>query len=473
VLYLNDPITFDSRFIRLLSWKPSLILGWRAANIPRNTDWSEFDIILSNHQISLQRATELGAKSSQYFYPGFPEFISETVKDEPKDWDVVFSGSLSHEHLKRIEYLKAAAKAPLGEKGEFSIAFFIPLATSYSESLPAGIAMNNQGERWGLDMYRALKHGRIVINAEIDLAKGEAGNMRLFEATGVGSFLLTEYHDNIRQYFEPGVEIETFRNSKELIEKIYYYLAHPEEREAIAICGQERCFRDYSMKKRVQELDNIIHKRPLIKTDRQNTTPENPSKQDLEVYWNPKMSEILETWGEGNVWHELRFIMSGLHGKVLDIACGTGKNIEDLQKFTDLDVYGFDISDFLIRKAIDRGIPVENLSVCDATKTEYSDNFFDYSYSIGALEHFTEKGIYEAISESYRITKRCSFHMVPVSRSGLDEGWMKTNQSYYNNSVAWWMQKYKASYHTVLVLDSLWKDQTSIGKWFICMKGNG
>lgn len=34
-------------------------------------------------------------------------------------------------------------------------------------------------------------------------------------------------------------------------------------------------------------------------SDRQTTTSGNPSKQDLEVYWNPKMSEILETWGEG------------------------------------------------------------------------------------------------------------------------------------------------------------------------------
>jgi len=276
ILYLSDPITFDSRFLKSLSWKPSLILGWRAANIPKETDWSLFDIILSHLSVCRKQALELGARSSEYFIPGFPKLFADILNNEQKQFDVIFSGQYSPLHQTRNAYLKEIAKAPLGLGGEFSIGFFI--SSQQPEILPAGIAMNNQGERWGLDMYRALKHGRIVINAEIDLAKGEAGNMRLFETTGVGSFLLTEYHDNIRQYFEPGVEIETFRNSKELIEKIYYYLAHPEEREAIAICGQERCFRDYSMKKRVQELDNIIRKH--LKSDNKIITQSIISEED-------------------------------------------------------------------------------------------------------------------------------------------------------------------------------------------------
>jgi hypothetical protein len=109
-------------------------------------------------------------------------------------------------------------------------------------------------------MYRALKSGRISLNIHIDVAKGEIGNMRMFEATGIGSFLLTDDGEHLRKYFEPGVEIETFRDSQELIEKIYYYLEHPEEREAIARRGQERCLRDYSMSKRAAEFDQIIKK---------------------------------------------------------------------------------------------------------------------------------------------------------------------------------------------------------------------
>ncbi len=261
ILYLSDPITFDSRFVRALTWKPSLVLGWRAAAIPNGTDWTEFDLILSNHTPSRERALACGAKATEYFQPGFPEFLAEAVKSEVKLWDVVFAGGVYADHTQRLAYLKEVAKAPLGPKGDFSLAYFI---LSSPEVLPAGVSMYNQGARWGMEMYRPLKKARIALNIHIDLTQGEkgkeGGNMRMFETTGVGSFLLTDDMVNIRQYFEPGVELETFQSPPELIEKIHYYLEHPDAREAIARRGQARCLKEHSMSKRVMELNNIIQK---------------------------------------------------------------------------------------------------------------------------------------------------------------------------------------------------------------------
>ena len=195
-----------------------------------------------------------------------------------------------------------------------------------------------------------------------------------------------------------------------------------------------------------------------------------PNEQALDVYWDPKMAAILETWGEGNAWNEIQLLLANARGSVLDIACGTGKVMTILAPYPQLELYGFDISDFLISKAVERGIPRERLRVTDATKTDYADNEFDYGYSIGSLEHFTEDGIRGFVSETYRITKKASFHMMPVSRSGRDEGWMTTLQSFHNNSVAWWVARFRTKYPTVHVLDSAWSDRISIGKWFLCMK---
>ncbi|MFM6267537.1 MAG: hypothetical protein ACKPFA_13720, partial [Dolichospermum sp.] len=55
-------------------------------------------------------------------------------------------------------------------------------------------------------------------------------------------------------------------------------------------------------------------------------------------------------------------------------------------------------------------------------------------------------------------------------RSGKDEGWMKTLQSFHNNSVDWWLDKFYSSYPAVLVIDSYWNDSISVGKWFVCFK---
>jgi ubiquinone/menaquinone biosynthesis C-methylase UbiE len=190
--------------------------------------------------------------------------------------------------------------------------------------------------------------------------------------------------------------------------------------------------------------------------------------QDLDIYWDPKMAELLETWGEGNVWHEIDFFLANRDGKVLDIACGTGKTIEQLSRFSGLEIHGCDISDMLINKAVERGVEKSRLKVCDMTESNYSDGFFDFAYSIGALEHFTEDGIEKFFSQCRRIIKDSSFHMIPVSRSGEDSGWITTQQSYYNNSDQWWLKKFEASFEKVVVLDSLWNDKISVGKWFVC-----
>lgn len=192
-------------------------------------------------------------------------------------------------------------------------------------------------------------------------------------------------------------------------------------------------------------------------------------EQDIDVYWDSKMATVLETWGEQNVWKEIPLLMVNCKGKTLDIACGTGKTMEILSKFP-IDIFGCDISDMLINKAIERGILRDHLLICDATKMSYENDSFDYAYSIGSLEHFTEEGITKLLQECYRVTKYTSFHMIPVSRSGKNEGWLKTYQSFHNNSVAWWLEKYKSVYPTVFVLDSTWEDDISVGKWFVCVR---
>lgn len=211
-----------------------------------------------------------------------------------------------------------------------------------------------------------------------------------------------------------------------------------------------------------KEIRKIFPKKSSLSSDVEN--------QDLDIYWTPEMAAMLETWGIGTVWDEIQFLMVNCKGHVLDIACGTGKTMEILKENKNIDLSGCDISDLLIGKAIARGFSPAQLQVCDATKMSYTENSFDYTYTIGSLEHFTEQGILDVVSESHRIAKIGSFHMVPVSRSGLDEGWMKTEQSFHNNSVEWWLNKYRSCYSNVIVLDSGWNDPISVGKWFLCYK---
>jgi ubiquinone/menaquinone biosynthesis C-methylase UbiE len=193
-----------------------------------------------------------------------------------------------------------------------------------------------------------------------------------------------------------------------------------------------------------------------------------PGAQSLEDYWDPKVAAILETWGEDNVWIEIQLLLAGRSGKVLDIACGTGKTMQILGRYPALELHGFDISDMLIEKAVARGLLNERLRVQDATRTGYLNGEFDFGYSIGSLEHFTEDGIPAFLRECKRVVRGLAFHQIPVSADGRDQGWIRSFQSYHNNSVAWWMKRFGQVYTQVEAIDSVWKDDNSKGKWFVC-----
>lgn len=192
--------------------------------------------------------------------------------------------------------------------------------------------------------------------------------------------------------------------------------------------------------------------------------------QNIEVYSAKDMKGLLGEWGEGTVWTEIQYLLVNCKGNVLDIACGTGPAMKSLERFKSCDLYGCDISESLIDLAVKSGIPRNKLKVCNAARMPYDDGCFDYSYCIGSLHVFTEEGIAALLKESRRVTKHKFFFQVPTSRSGKDEGWVKPRQFYYNNSADWWLNKCKAVYDRVDVLDSRWEDLRSVGKWFVCAK---
>lgn len=191
--------------------------------------------------------------------------------------------------------------------------------------------------------------------------------------------------------------------------------------------------------------------------------------QSNDIYFDPKFAELLETWGTDNAWREIAFLLENRRGKVLDLACGTGRTQDFLKTFSQLEYYGCDISEPLIDRAEARGISRDRLRVADATSLDYETAEFDYLFSIGSLEHFTESGLDKTIAECRRVCSGISFHQVPVSKSGFNEGWITPYQSYWNNSEIWWRERFAKSFgENVWVMTSRWSDSQSRGAWFIC-----
>ena len=123
----------------------------------------------------------------------------------------------------------------------------------------------------------------------------------------------------------------------------------------------------------------------------------------------------------------------------------------------------------LIERGIKRGIREDRLRVLDAIKLDYADGEFDYLFSIGSLEHFTLDGLRSTLAECRRVCRGINFHHLPVSLSGLNEGWITPYQSYWNNSEKWWDAIFREAFgNNVWVMSSKWGDIQSRGVWFIC-----
>src|SRR5207245_2108120 len=74
--------------------------------------------------------------------------------------------------------------------------------------------------------------------------------LRDFEVPMSGGFYLAEHSDELADFFQPGVEIETWKTRDELLEKCRYYLAHDDARRAIADAGRERALREHTWEHR-------------------------------------------------------------------------------------------------------------------------------------------------------------------------------------------------------------------------------
>ncbi len=109
---------------------------------------------------------------------------------------------------------------------------------------------------YGLAMYDTLARFKICLNAHGPSAY--ASNMRLYEATGVGTCLLTDWKPNLSELFEPDQEIVTYRSAPEAVEKVQYLLTHDDERRAIAAAGQRRTLAQHTTAHRVARLHELI-----------------------------------------------------------------------------------------------------------------------------------------------------------------------------------------------------------------------
>ena len=122
----------------------------------------------------------------------------------------------------------------------------------YSQEMDEGLKKVNY--RGYADYYREMPviFARSKVNLNISLKTIRTGiPLRVLDIMGCGGFVLSNYQQELLEYFVPGEECAVYENTEDLFLKADYYLKHEEERKRIAAAGLAKVKRDFTFEARL------------------------------------------------------------------------------------------------------------------------------------------------------------------------------------------------------------------------------
>jgi SAM-dependent methyltransferase len=438
VVYVQDMAGTPAELLSYFKGLGIMIVGQIACAISPSIRFELYDLIFSSfpHFVDLFRQHGLTA----YYQPlAFDPRILKALSNpsyERRDLDCSFVGGISSFHQAGGSLLETLArKTPIKIWG-YGI-----------NNVPqtSAVARRHQGEAWGLDMFSLLNRSKITVNRHSEAASTYANNMRLFEATGCGALLITDYKDNLNDLFKIGKEVVAYRSPEECVALVVHFLRYPADAERIARAGQQRTLRDHVYENRMRKTGEILS-RHLKYRKLQLVAPQvdKISTGFKDLTGNQGNHELTEGWKQssvakaqrGLVQSELASMYKGNtpppfavaarmlrnvikpHERVLEIGCSSGYYYEVLEYLLKRPVYytGVDYSESMIKMAREF-YPRANFEVADGAQLPFSSGSFDVVISGGVLLHCPN--YVKHIKETCRVTiNTILLHRTPIADSG-------------------------------------------------------
>lgn len=299
VLWFDDHDADLLQRIREAVRSIKLVLGWTGSAIPRQNAFRYCDVILSCSRESTELLAKQGYRTAEVHH-GFDERILSRLKPASPMHEIIFIGQL----LRGTAYHVGREKLLEDLVGALPLRIFSPMAHPtlsgtaravvkrgmnsvyrlMERARMGGVAASmlraaGRNREWlepstpsinpkliphmddgiyGLRMYQTIRDSHVTLNIHADSSDRYASNMRLFEVTGVGGCLLTDWKPNLGEIFEIDKEVVAYRSTGECIEKARWLLEHPVEAAAIARAGQERTLNEHGYFNRAQRLRDIL-----------------------------------------------------------------------------------------------------------------------------------------------------------------------------------------------------------------------
>lgn len=273
VCVIYPPELFSSDFvneIRDILGYPILVGGYDGMDRKNIKLYSGYDFVITCSRFICDYYTDYGMPT----YPlefGFDPRVLSAITSSPKKHTVGFSGSIMGGiHDDRLEMIRFLINkgVDLTISSEFeNEKHYSLISRKLLRSVLNGtfqdfydryrIHRRNIGPLYGREMYQFLNDSDTVLNLHGDRIQF-AANVRLYEATGIGTCLLTDWKQNIADIFEPDKEIVTFRSKEEAVDRLAFLRNHDSVRRTIALNGQKRTLAEYSYNNRIPGVIGFI-----------------------------------------------------------------------------------------------------------------------------------------------------------------------------------------------------------------------
>lgn len=168
--------------------------------------------------------------------------------DSVASYEYLYSNYVINRKITSIERCEILRE--IGEK------YPVELYTSNIEF--GGKGITNHGE---VDYYLSMPYvfKNSDINLNISLRSIQRGiPLRSMDIMGCGGFLLTNYQEDMLQFFVPGEDFVYYESRQDLMDKLEYYLNHEDERRAIAENGYRKVAADHTYEQRLLEIIDIV-----------------------------------------------------------------------------------------------------------------------------------------------------------------------------------------------------------------------
>jgi len=226
----------------------AFVVGQLATAIPSEIELARYNLIISSIPTIVSQAAASGTTSA-YLPLAFEPRLAQDIMPVERIVPASFVGSFSDRYSDRVDILEAVAeRAPLS------------IWTIDSARLPEMSILRSRirGAAFGRQMYEILNQSIVTLNTHGIVSGSAANNLRLFEATGMGTLLITDARDNLGDLFDPGTEVVTYSRPEEAAEATAYYVDHPKEAAQIAEAGRHRTLREHTWADRMARTIELI-----------------------------------------------------------------------------------------------------------------------------------------------------------------------------------------------------------------------